>query len=155
MPHTLISTLLSTILLFASLAGAAAHAQDDLAQLAGQIKREAEHRASYFRHNPTAPAAEMQPADSLLVDISEFALLTHRLSAQIERNGGPTDLKCIFKGMSEDSQARIDALDQARTRAEMARAFDEIVYLANQAETIANDPDAVSAGNSLPPQCQL
>ena len=151
----MILTVIGLSALFGTTLASPTYAQEQLSDLAGQIKREAEHRSGYFRHNPSAPAIAMGAGYSLLIDMNEFALLTHRLSAQIEAEGGPSDLKCIFKGMSADIRTRIDALDQARTRADMARAFDAIVYLAGQAEAIAADPEAVSAGNSLPPNCTL
>ena len=128
-------------------------AQDRLVSLSSEIKREAEQRAMAFRQNPAAPAPQLDGADTLLISLDEFALLTHRLSAQIEAEGGPSDLKCIFRGMSGDVSARIEQLNNAETRADLARAYNEIAYLANQAESIANDPDARAAGNSLPPSC--
>lgn len=136
---------------------APSHAQDAtrLMELASAIKLEADHRAEQFRLSPAAPAEAPAFTDTIIIQLNEFALITHHLSASLEANDGPEDLKCIFRGMSGDVAARLNALENAKTRAEMARAYIDIAYLSGQAEMIAADPAARAVSNTLPPSCEL
>jgi hypothetical protein len=115
---------------------------DRVVQLASSIAVEAERRAEALRHNPAAPAFPFQPGDPLLIELDEFALAAATLSRAIEAQGGPEDLKCIFRGMSRDAPARIAEVEAAQTRADQSRAYAEIARLTRQAERIAADPEA-------------
>ncbi|XBQ14911.1 MAG: hypothetical protein ABL308_08025 [Oceanicaulis sp.] len=131
-----------TALALAACSGAAFADSARVIDLAGRIAGEAETRADAFRTAPAAPAEAPATGDRLLADLTDFALAARALSAEIEARGGPEDLKCIFRGMSRDAGARIEALDAAETRADMSRAYAEIARLARQAEQIAADPEA-------------
>jgi hypothetical protein len=115
---------------------------DRVVRLAGGIAAEAERRAEALRHNPAAPGVPFEIGDPLLTQLDEFALAALTLSRAIEAEGGPEDLKCIFRGMSRDAPARIAEVEAAATRADQSRAYAEIARLTRQAERIAAEPDA-------------
>lgn len=131
------------------LAAATATAQADAGRvqdLAARIAAEAASRAEAYQTSPAAPAEAPAPGDPLLADLTDFALAARALSVEIEENGGPPDLRCIFRGMSSDVDARIAELDAAQTRADMSRAYAAIARLAGQAERLAAEPDLSGDG---------
>lgn len=125
-------------------------ASDDQAiiELAERLEREARDRAASLSVAPAAPAPAAEPGDPFLTALSEFALAAHQLSRAVETSGGPSDLRCIFRGMSEDAGVRADALFENGTRAAHARTYLEIARLAEQASIIANSEEAAMAAAS-------
>ena len=132
--------------------GAAAAAQDaaELAGLAEALKAEAAARADALKSAPAAPAPSPDPGDGFVTDVERFALGAMRLSRAIKAQGGPADLKCIFRGMSRDASARLETLDEAETRADLSRAYTAYAALFEDAAIIAADPDA---GAAAPATC--
>ncbi len=133
------------VLVVASIAPAFADA-GRVVELAGGIAVEAEARADALQRNPAAPAVPLALDDPLLTELDEFALAALTLSRAIEAADGPEDLKCIFRGMSEDAGARVADLEAAETRADQSRAYAEIARLTRQAEHLAAEPDAQVGG---------
>ncbi|MEQ8434096.1 MAG: hypothetical protein RIA71_07630 [Oceanicaulis sp.] len=131
-----------TALVLAAATTLAAHADAGRVQtLAAQIAEQAQSRAQAFQANPAAPAQAPAPGDPLLSQLTDFALAARALSRHIEETGGPSDLRCIFYGMSGDVEDRVATLDAAHTRAEMSRAYAEIARLAEQARRLAAEPE--------------
>ena len=138
---------LAALLFALSLAAPAAAGPDRVIRLAAPIAEEAERRAGALRHNPAAPGVAFTQDDPLLTELDEFALAALTLSRAIDADGGPDDLKCIFRGMGRDVPARIAEVAAGQTRADQSRAYAKIARLARQAERIAADPDARGAGH--------
>lgn len=138
-----------TLVIIASTLSAQAATPDlsaDLIALSQRLQAEAQSRAQAMSRSPSAPVEALAPQDELLVGLSEFALVTHRLSRAIDESGGPTDLRCIFRGMSDDAEHRAALLSEPATRADHARIYLEIARLTGQAAEIAATPDAQAAG---------
>ncbi len=132
--------LVASLLAFLSLtAAAAAQDADTVARLAEALNSEASARAEALKAAPAAPAGPLQPGDGFITDVERFALEAVRLSRAIETAGGAEDLKCIFRGMSEDASARLEALAQSETRAERARVYLAYAGLFEDAAIIAAD----------------
>ena len=141
-----------TLVIIASAINAEAATPDlsaDLVALAQRLHGEAQVRAQDMARSPAAPVDALPPQDSFLTDLSEFALDTHRLSRAVDESGGPMDLRCIFRGMSEDAEHRAALLSEPATRADHARVYLEIARLTGQAAEIAATPDAQAAGLSV------
>jgi len=119
-----------------------------LIRVSEQIETQAQHRADQLRHSPAAPSPAADPYDSLLTELGEFALLAHQLSQALDQSGGPVDLRCIFRGMSEEAGHRANLLNQDATRGDHARVYLEIVRLTAQAQLIAATPEAERAAIS-------
>jgi hypothetical protein len=127
----------------------APHIAPDAAQalvtLSYSVEAQARSRAQDMARSPAAPVDALPVQDPFLTALSEFSLRSYQLSRAIEDSGGPTDLRCIFRGMSEDAQHRADLLSQTATRADHARVYQGIVRLTAQAAEIAATPEAQTA----------
>ena len=147
--HTLV-----TIVSAASLQAATPDLSADLVALSQRLHMQAQARAQDMARSPAAPVEALPPQDSFLIDLSEFALEAHRLSRAVDDSGGPMDLRCIVRGMSEDAEHRALLLSESGTRADHARIYQEIARLTGQAAEIAAAPEtqAASHGISCPVQ---
>lgn len=121
----------------------------DLVALSQRLHVEAQARAQDMARSPAAPVDALPVQDSFLTDLNEFALKAHRLSRAIDQSGGPTDLRCIFRGMSEDAEHRALLLSEPGTRADHARIYQEIARLTGQAAEIAAAPEAQAASHGI------
>ncbi len=142
--HTLV-----TIVSAASLQAATPDLSADLVALSQRLHMQAQARAQDMARSPAAPVEALPPQDSFLIDLSEFALEAHRLSRAVDDSGGPMDLRCIFRGMSEDAEHRAALLSEPATRADHARVYQEVARLTGQAAEIAATPDAQAAALSI------
>jgi hypothetical protein len=105
---------------------------------------------------PALKPAPLPPA--LITDLQRFGLSASRLSLDIDRHGGPADLRCIFRGMAEETGKQLGAVSSAATGAQQAAALSrlsrmladavEIAPAAVQKPTAANVQSA--AANSCP-----
>ena len=123
---------------------------DALSDIASDLRTAALERADALSAGPTAPATPPASTDPFLIASDEFTRAAVQLSRSIDAAGGPGDLACIFRGMSTDAGARVEALMNAKTRAEQARVYLEMAALFEDAEQIAGDPQA---GVAAPPSC--
>lgn len=127
----------------------------DLAEMAGQLRAESEYRAEAFAAMPGASLPAISADDPFLIDVTDFAAQSARLAYTIEHSGGPQDLRCIFRGMSGDAEARISDLEADQSGADLARIYRAYARLFAQAEEIAplaDDPE-VGEGDGVPPSC--
>jgi len=120
-----------------------ARAEDaqEVERLAASIAQEAAVRAHALARAPAAPAVAPPAGDALLAELNTFAAAAITLSRDIEAQGGPQDLRCIFRGMGRDVAARVEALETAPDRAAQSRAYRAIERLARQAEQISADSE--------------
>lgn len=137
------------VLLLGTAASAAAQDAVRVAELADTLKAEAESRAQTLARTPGAPSAGIDPHDPFATGVQDFAGETIRLSRHIEAVGGPMDLKCIFKGMSEDALLRLDALAEPARNGARARTYHEFAGLFEDAAIIAGDSETQAVA-SLP-----
>ena len=127
-----------------------AQAGEALAESAAILRDEARNRAATAAQTPAAPAQRLGVEDPFRFELEMFAADAMRLSRQIDAEGGPQDLRCIFRGMSADAEARLDALDAAGDAGAQARIYREVAALMNDAALIApdlaeDDPEADAA----------
>lgn len=54
-------------------------------------------------------------------DLVQFSVTAGRLAAWVDRSGRPSDLGCIFRGMSEEAAGQLDAMTQSGARAASLR----------------------------------
>lgn len=137
---------LATALILA-LAGLTASFAQDAARLeamAGDLAREATMRAELLAGAPGAASAPIDPFDPFATDVQGFAAQAMALSRHIEAVGGADDLKCIFRGMSEDALSRLETLGQPARGAERARTYQDFADLFETAVILAADEDTVS-----------
>jgi hypothetical protein len=113
----------------------------DLAATADELRARAQSRAEIAALHPAAPVAPLDYEDPLLADLETFAAAAMRLSRTIEETDGPGDLSCIFRGMSEDAEARLAAIDDSTTGSTRSRVYIEIAELMRDAAEIAPDAD--------------
>ena len=137
------------VLLFALAVGTALPASADT--LADQVRTEAARLLAQV--NAASNAAKVRPAEkpqpvapALSADLQRFGLAASRLSVEINQRGGPTDLRCIFRGMSEETDKQLTAAAVARTGADQAQAFARLTHMLKDAVDIA------PAVGGLPPK---
>ncbi|MEA1943133.1 MAG: hypothetical protein U9P68_12890 [Pseudomonadota bacterium] len=148
-------------LLMAALAatGLAASAQAgpgaDLAEFAERLRAEATARSQTAAQRPAAPAHPLDIEDPFAFELEQFSVEALMLSRRIDAAGGPIDLRCIFRGMSADAGARLEALNEAETAAQQAHIYAGLADLMRDASEIAPavDSDADLSGVELPASC--
>jgi hypothetical protein len=113
----------------------------DLADTADDLRARAQARAEAAARHPAALATPLDFEDPFLADMEAFAADAMRVSHAIEDADGPSDLRCIFRGMSHDTEARLSAIDEATTGSDRSRAYSEIANLMRDAVEIAPEAD--------------
>lgn len=110
--------------------------------LADQVKAEAQRllvqvsaAESAAKARPGAKAPAVAPA--LASDLQRFSLAASRLSVEIDQRGGPTDLRCIFRGMAEETGKQLDAAAKATTGGDQAKAYARLTHMLKDAVEIA------------------
>lgn len=83
---------------------------------------------------------------ALVGDLQRFGLAASRLSLEIDQRGGPTDLRCIFRGMAEEADAQIKLASSATTGTLQAAALSRLSHMLKDAIEIA---PAVGGGASV------
>lgn len=76
--------------------------------------------------------------DTYLSDIGRFATTAGHLGGWINATKGPKDLGCIFRGMAEEGEVQLDALDLADTRKSQRTALLRLVTMFADAEMVAS-----------------
>ena len=110
--------------------------------LAAQVKAEAQRLL--VQVSAAESAAKMRPgakpptvAPALVSDLQRFGLAASRLSVEIDQRGGPTDLRCIFRGMAEETGRPLDAAAKAATGGDQAKAYARLTHMLKDAVEIA------------------
>jgi hypothetical protein len=92
------------------------------------------------------PALKPQPlTPTLVTDLQRFGLAASRLSLEIDARGGPEDLKCIFRGMAEETGKQLAAVSSAATGAQQAMALSRLSLMLSDAARIAPAADGPAA----------
>src|SRR5262245_19774311 len=80
------------------------------------------------------PAVKPSPLSPVLVgDLQRFGLTASRLSIEIDKGGGPTDLRCIFRGMAEETDNQLKAAAAAKTAGDQAVALGRLGHMLKDA----------------------
>lgn len=130
--------------------------------LADQVKAEAQRllvqvsaAETTAKARPGAKAPVVAPA--LVTDLQRFSLAASRLSIEIDQRGGPTDLRCIFRGMAEETGKQLDAAAKATTGGEQAKAYARLTHMLKDAVEIApavgGNATAASSSRAAAAQC--
>lgn len=127
------------ILLAAAVVTALPASADTLAE---QIKAEAVRLLTQVnaaegvaKARPAAKPLAVAPA--LSADLQRFGLAASRLAVEIDQRGGPTDLRCIFRGMAEETDKQLTAAGGAATGADQAQAYARLTHMLKDAVEIA------------------
>ena len=84
------------------------------------------------------PAAKAQSVSaSLAADLQRFGLAASRLSTEINQRGGPTDLRCIFRGMADETSKQLAVATSAKSSADRAKAYARLTHMLKDAVEIA------------------
>ena len=75
--------------------------------------------------------------DSYETEIGRFALTAGRLGSWIDGSGGPSDLGCIFRGMAEEGETQLMALESAETPDAREDSLKRLATMFSDAEAIA------------------
>jgi hypothetical protein len=84
---------------------------------------------------PGARPPAVGPA--LASDLQRFGLAASRLSLEIDQRGGPTDLRCIFRGMAEETGKQLTAVAAASNGSDQAKAYARLSHMLKDAVEIA------------------
>ena len=114
---------------------------NDLALIAADIQIMAIARANDTASHPSQRADELDMDDPFLAAIENFSADAMRLSRAIDVADGPVDLRCIFRGMSNDASLRLDMLFAAQSAADQSRVYQDIASLMTDAQEIAPAAD--------------
>lgn len=122
--------------------------------LADQVKMEAQRllaqvgaAESAAKARPGAKPPVVAPA--LVSDLQRFSLAASRLSVEIDQRGGPTDLRCIFRGMAEETGKQLDAAAKATTGGEQAKAYGRLTHMLKDAVHIAPAVGGPATGGNV------
>lgn len=89
----------------------------------------------------SAAARSALPARPLPVELvsglQQFGFNTARLSLEIDGRKGPADLRCIFRGMAEETDVQLRAAGSAATGADQAGALTRISHMLRDAAAVA------------------
>lgn len=98
------------------------------------------------------PPTPLDPA--LVSGLEQFALDTSLLSRDADA-AGVIDLRCIFRGMTEETGVQLDAASKAQTGTEQAAALARLVHMLKDAAEIAPAADgAIAPANRPPGKCK-
>jgi hypothetical protein len=110
--------------------------------LAQQVQAEASRLLAQVSSAEAAAKARpgMKPAPlspALVGDLQRFGLTTSQLSVEIDHRGGPVDLRCIFRGMAEETDVQLKAAAAAATGGDQAVALGRLTHMLKDAVEIA------------------
>jgi hypothetical protein len=105
-------------------------------------------RADALRLQPQIEAAQRHAAQRALLlpaplrsdlvsGLQIFGLNAARLAADLDSSGGASDLRCIFRGMAEETDVQLNAIASAKTGAQQAEALRRLSGMLRDATEIA------------------
>lgn len=69
--------------------------------------------------------------------LAQFSVIAGRLAAWIDTSGGAADFGCIYRGMAEEAELQLEALQVASTKSDAKTALTRIATLLDDAQSIA------------------
>lgn len=76
-------------------------------------------------------------APEMVGDLQRFGLAASSLSVEVAQRGGPTDLRCIFRGMAEETDVQLKAASAAPTGTAQSQALSRLSRMLKDAVEIA------------------
>lgn len=125
-------TLFSGIMLALSGPALAADIYTEFAAFTEQanvLEAQAEAAGKTASAHPFAPPEGFALSGEFARRIAAFSERAATLSARIDAMGGPKDLRCIYRGMSNDAKARLVALQHAKNAGDQARILKDLSAL--------------------------
>lgn len=115
-----------------------------------QVKSEASRLLVQVNAAQTAAKAKvgLKPAalePTMVGDLQRLGLAASRLSLEIDQRGGPTGLRCIFRGMAEETDTQLKVASAALTGTTQAAALSRLSHMLKDAVEIAS---AVGGGSN-------
>ena len=149
---------LAILLSLALLAVAPARADTLAAQVAAEAKRLLAQVSAAQSSVAARPGAKPKPiTPDLSTELQRFGLAASRLYSEIDERGGPADLRCIFRGMAEETDKQLAAANTAKTGADQAKALGRITHMLKDAVEIApavgGTATAASSSRAAAGQC--
>lgn len=119
----------------------AAHARadalfDDFAAFKAQAQdlvAESQNFAKAATTHPFAPPRPVSADSAFARKVRAFSTASAALSVQIDKRGGPRDLRCIYRGMAADAPKRLAAAQAARNAGAQAQIFTTMAALFSDA----------------------
>ena len=102
---------------------------------AARLLRSVDDAKAAAAARPALKPAPLAPA--LVGDLQRFGMSASRLSLEIDKRGGPMDLRCIFRGMAEETDVQLKAVSAASTGSQQAAALDRLSHMLEDAVEIA------------------
>jgi hypothetical protein len=149
---------LAILLAMALLTASPAHADPLADQVGAEAKRLLAQVIAAQNAASARASARPQPiAPTLTADLQRFSLAASRLSTEIDQRGGPADLRCIFRGMAEETSKQLTAASSARTGADQAKPLARLSHMLKDAVEIApavgGKATAASSSRAAAAQC--
>jgi hypothetical protein len=120
---------LFSLALLAALPASADTLADQVRAEAARLLTQVTTATNTTKARPAAKPDQVAPA--LAADLQCFGLAASRLSVEIDQRGGPTDLRCIFRGMAEETDKQLAAASVAATGEVQAQAYARLTQMLN------------------------
>lgn len=98
--------------------------------------------------------------DDYIVGVERFALTATRLGTWNDDSHGPADFGCIFRGMAEDAEHQLDALETTSSATDREAALKRLIGMFDDAQAIsaaaahaARYGAAIPAADGAPTMC--
>lgn len=69
--------------------------------------------------------------------LARFSVIAGRLAVWVDTSGGAKDFGCIYRGMAQEAEVQLTALEAATTQAEAKAALTRIATMLDDAQSIA------------------
>lgn len=125
----------AAILVFATTAAFADTLPHQVQVEAARLLKQVDGAKTAASARPALKPAPLPP--TLVSDLQRFGMSASRLSLEIDKTGGPTDLRCIFRGMAEETGKQLMAASAAATGAAQADALARLSHMLEDAVEIA------------------
>jgi len=69
--------------------------------------------------------------------LAQFSVIAGRLAVWVDTSGGAKDFGCIYRGIAEEAELQLDALETAKSPADAEAALTRIATMLDDAQSIA------------------
>lgn len=76
-------------------------------------------------------------ADDYIIGVERFAVTATRLGTWNDNSHGPADFGCIFRGMAEEAELQLDALETATSATDREAALKRLIGMFDDAQAIS------------------
>ena len=110
-------------------------------RLDAEVARARTAASAHPNLKPPALDAKLTP------DLERFGLEASRLSVEIDKAAGAVDLRCIFRGVAEETDTQLKALAAAKTGLDQTTALSRLDHMLADAAQIAPAAGRLLAGD--------